>query len=213
MNVDLTYDQAREHIEEVLIRGPFTKSEVLLVRAGDRRYVVKDYSSKGFWERNLIGRVVIGRETRAYQALHGVAGVPDGFKRLSPFALAVEYVEGPHLGGLGPDAVGPETIQRLATIIETLHARGWVHLDLHRRTNILLTPGGDITVVDLASALHPGAVPLIGRMLTRLLGLADRLSLIKMKTIFAPRLLTAREQKVIALRNRISRTKWKLPPR
>jgi hypothetical protein len=63
-------------------------------------------------------------------------------------------------------------------------------------------------VVDLASAFHPGGVPLVGRWLARLLGFADRLSLIKMKTIFAPELLSPTDRKLIRLRNLLMPTKW-----
>jgi protein-S-isoprenylcysteine O-methyltransferase Ste14 len=63
-------------------------------------------------------------------------------------------------------------------------------------------------VIDLASAFHPGGVPLFGRPLVRLLGLADRLSIVKLKTIFAPELLTPAERRFTKIRNRFLRTKW-----
>jgi hypothetical protein len=65
-----------------------------------------------------------------------------------------------------------------------------------------------IHVVDLASALHSGMIPLIGRALTGLIGIADLLSLIKMKTVFAPELLTARERTWLKVRNFFMPTKW-----
>jgi hypothetical protein len=92
-------------------------------------------------------------------------------------------------------------------VVEELHERGWVHLDLQRRSNILLVDG-KVFVVDLASAFHPGSLPLVGRCLTRLLGFADRLSLIKMKSIYAPELMTARERKWLKLRNLVMPRKW-----
>jgi len=67
-----------------------------------------------------------------------------------------------------------------------------------------------VFVVDLASAFHPGGVPLLGRLLLRLLGFADRLSLIKMKTIFAPELLTPDDRRLIRLRNRFMPTNWEV---
>jgi hypothetical protein len=82
-----------------------------------------------------------------------------------------------------------------------------VHLDLHRRSNILLIDG-KVFVVDLASALHTGSLPLIGRCFTGLVGFADRLSLIKMKTLFAPESMTTREKKWLKLRNRVMPSKW-----
>jgi tRNA A-37 threonylcarbamoyl transferase component Bud32 len=207
MHTDLTYDEARLHCEQVLIKGRFYKADVFTTRAHGHHYVVKDYAQKGFWERNLVGRIVIRREARAYSALAGVEGIPRRFKRLSPFTFAVEYLEGKDLGGFDRGGVPPEVIRQFERTVNDLHARGWVHLDLHRRTNIMIVDNR-VFVVDLASALHPGSVPLVGRYLTALIGFADRLSLIKMKTVFAPELLSAWERKVLKVRNWIMPVKW-----
>jgi predicted Ser/Thr protein kinase len=203
----LTYDDAIANCEKVLIKGQFYKADVFITRFHDHRFVVKDYSKKGFWERNLVGRMVIDREARAYAALAGVHGLPPQFKRLSPAALAIEYLEGRDLGDFERGEVGPEVIRQFERIVGDLHKRGWVHLDLHRRSNILLIDG-KIFVVDLASALHTGSIPLIGRFVTGLVGLADRLSLIKMKTLFAPEIMTAQEKKWLKFRNIFMPTKW-----
>jgi hypothetical protein len=209
MQTPTTYQEARACLETVLIRGRFFKADIFITRLSGERRLVKDYSQKGFWERNLIGRLVIGREARAYRALDGVPGIPQRFIRLSPYSFAIEYLEGLDFGALERGELTPDLIHRFEKIVNGLHERGWVHLDLHRRTNILLA-GGGVFVVDLASALNPGAVPLIGRRLSRLIGLADRLSLIKMKTLFAPELLSRRELKWLKIRNRIMPTKWKI---
>lgn len=210
MNGDITYETARLNVETVLVKGRFSKADVFVARPDGARILVKDFAQKGFWERNLIGRVVIGREVRAYRALAGVDGLPRRFKRLSSFALAVEFLEGTDFGAAGQERIGSELIAQFERIIREIHARGWVHLDLHRRNNILLVQG-KVYIVDLASALHPGMIPFIGPLLTRLIGIADRLSLIKMKTIFAPLTLTSRERTWLAIRNRIMFSKWKTP--
>jgi len=207
MHTSLTYDEAIANLEKVLIKGRFTKADVFITRFEGRRFVVKDYSQKGFWERNLVGRIVIGRESGAYKALSGVEGLPPLVKRLSPYSLAVEYLEGKDLGGFERGELGPEVIHQFERIVSELHKRGWVHLDLHRRTNILFVDG-KVFVVDLASALHTGSIPLIGQCFTGLVGLADRLSLIKMKKIFGPELLTERERWWLKLRNIVMPTKW-----
>jgi predicted Ser/Thr protein kinase len=209
MPADLTYEEALSRTEKVLIRGRFTKADVFITRSGGRRFVVKDYTRKGFWERNLVGRIVIGREARAYAALAGTEGLPSRFKRLSAFSFAVEYLEGKDFGNVEPGEIGPGVIHQFERIVRGMHERGWVHLDLHRRTNILLV-GGRIYIVDLASALHPGGAPIVGRYLTALIGIADTLSLIKMKTIYGPELLSPRERKWLSVRNKILPTKWEI---
>lgn len=207
MNRDLSYDEAAANLEKVLIKGRLLKADVFITRFCGQRFVVKDFGKKGFLERNLVGRMVIAREIRAYRALAGIDGLPSQFKRLSPFSIAVEYLEGKDLGGIVRGEIGPGAVLQFESIVEELHERGWVHLDLQRRSNILLVEG-KVFVVDLASAVHPGSIPIVGRYLTRLLGFADRLSLIKMKSIYAPELITAREKKWLRLRNLMMPRKW-----
>src|SRR3990172_8393689 len=129
-------------------------------------------------------------------------------QRGSPlFSLAVEYIDGIDLGGLTRGEIGRDVIEQFERIVDDLHSRGWVHLDLQRRSNILLV-NGKVFVVDLASAFHPGGIPLIGRGLTRFLGFFDRLSLIKLKSIYAPDSLTRAERKWLKARNLVMPKKW-----
>ncbi len=207
MNNELSYDEAAAHLDTILIKGKSLKADVFITLFRGRRFVVKDFGKKGFLERNLVGRMIISREIRAYQALAGIKGIPAQFKRLSPFSLAIEYLEGKDLGSIAPGEIGPGVIHQFEDVIEELHERGWVHLDLQRRSNILLV-GGKVFVVDLASAIHAGGLPLVGRLLTRLLGLADRLSIIKMKSVYAPELITPQERKWIRMRNLVMPNKW-----
>lgn len=206
---EMTYSDAVSGVEKYLTKGRFAKADIFIAGYRGQRFIVKDFGKRGVWERNLIGRIVIGRESRAYEVLAGVEGLPSKFKRLSPYALAIEYLEGRDLGGVERHEIGPGVIRQFERIINELHERGWVHLDLQRRSNILLV-NDKVFVVDLASAFHPGGVPLLGRLLVRLLGFADRLSLIKMKTIFAPELLTPDDRRLIKIRNRFMPTQWEL---
>jgi predicted Ser/Thr protein kinase len=205
--MDLSYYEAAANLEKILVKGRRLKADVFITRFRGQRFVVKDFGKKGLLERNLVGRVVIGREIRAYRVLAGIDGLPSQFKRLSPFSIAIEYLKGRDLGGIVRGEIGPGVVRQFESIVEELHERGWVHLDLQRRSNILLVDG-KVFVIDLASAIHPGSLPFFGRCLTRLLGFADRLSLIKMKSIYAPELITAREKKWLRLRNFLMPRKW-----
>src|SRR6266540_1764163 len=110
MQPNLTYNAAIANLEKVLIKGRFTKADIFITQFEGRRFLVKDYSQKGFWERNLVGRIVIGRESRAYEALSGVEGLPPRFKRLSPYSLAVEYLDGKDLGCFQRGEFGTDVI-------------------------------------------------------------------------------------------------------
>lgn len=207
MRPDLSYSEAVANREKVLITGKLYKADVFVASSGGQRFVVKDFGNKGFLERNLVGRMVIARECRAYAALAGIEGFPSRFKRLTPFAIAIEYLEGRDLGSHLPGEIGPGIIKQFEVIIADLHERGWVHLDLQRRSNILLVDG-KVFVIDLASAFHPGGVWIIGPCLAWALSLADRLSLIKLKCLYAPELMSAEERKWRKLRNLVMPRKW-----
>ncbi len=207
MHADLSYDEAASHLEKVLIKGKAMKADVFIASSRGQRFVVKDFGKKGFFERNVVGRTIVNRELRAYRALSGIDGLPSRFKRLNPFSIAIEYLDGRNLGEVQPGEIGPGLVRQFEDVVEELHERGWVHLDLQRRSNVLLVKG-KLFVIDLASAFHPGGIPLIGQWLTRLLGLADRMSLIKMKSIYAPELMTATERKWRTLRNMVFPRKW-----
>lgn len=207
MIADLSYEEASSNIERTLVKGRLFKADVFIARKGGRLFVVKDFRKKAFFERNLVGRIIVARELRAYRSLAGIEGLPAEYKQLGPFTIAIEYLEGQDLGSIHRGQIGPGVITQFENVVEGLHERGWVHLDLHRRSNILLVDNR-LFVVDLASAVHPGSVPLVGRCLTGLFGTADRMSLIKMKSIYAPELLTARERKWLRLRNLLMPKKW-----
>ena len=139
--MDLSYDEAAANLEKVLVTGRLLKANVFITRFRGQRFVVKDFGKKGFLERNLVGRMVIGREIRAYRVLAGIEGLPSKFKRLSPFSIAIEYLEGRDLGGIVRGEIGPGVVRQFESIVEELHERGWVHLDLQRRSNILANMG------------------------------------------------------------------------
>ena len=207
MITDLTYSEAFAHIEKTITRAKFLKADVHVVSVRGQKAIVKDFGARGFWERNIVGRLVIARELRAYRALSDIEGLPSKYKRLSPFAMAIEYLPGRDLGMVRPTEIGPGIILQFERIVEELHERGWVHLDLQKRSNLLVVDGA-LYVVDLASAFHPGGVPLIGGILRRFLSFFDRLSLIKIKSIYAPELISEGERRWMKLRNLVMPRKW-----
>ena len=96
---DLSYAEVSSNTERTLIKGKTMKADIFIASVRGSRFVVKDFGKKGFLERNLVGRIVVGRELRAYRALAGIDGLPAHYKRLGPYAIAIEYLEGRDLGG------------------------------------------------------------------------------------------------------------------
>jgi hypothetical protein len=175
-----------EHTERILRPARGAKPAILLVRAGGRRVLVKDFSSNPWLLRHTYGRWIVRHESRIYARLAGVRGVPAFRGRLDRFAFATDYVEGHSLKALRRRHVPPEAFDRLRALVEGLHAAGVVHLDCHQKANVILPPDGQPHLVDFATALYLGRHWLARRVLVPLLGRADRLGVLKLKGRYCP---------------------------
>jgi tRNA A-37 threonylcarbamoyl transferase component Bud32 len=161
-----------------------SKADVLFFELGDRRVAVKTYAPRSLLVRNTLGRWLIRRETTAYEAAAGVDGLPAFLGRLGAHALATEWVEAVplknHIGVRLDDAL----FDRLESIVGELHGHGVALADLHHR-DVLLSEGGQLFVVDLATAWVLGRRP--GRVRRRLFERfreSDRVNLARMRARF-----------------------------
>ena len=163
----------------------------LLELDGGGRAVVKDFLPCPWFWRWTWGRLLTGREVRAYGRLEGVPGIPRFLGRLDAWALAVEWVPGRDLGKCPKGSLGPATFERLAATVAEMHRRGVVHLDLRQRRNVLVDDAGVPRVIDFSSglALRPGGWRL------RRLSSVDRSGVLKYKRRFLPDSLTEEERR------------------
>lgn len=173
--LDLTRSQIAPATVEVLNRGGWANPDVLLIELDEgRRVVVKDYRPRSRLVRSTFGRWVLGREARAYRRLAGVRGVPRLLGRVDELALAIEYRPGRYLtrslAGRLPDGF----VAELREIIEEMHARGVVHLDLRHRSNVLADGEGHPVLIDFASAVFARPEGVVARFLSRIDAMALR---------------------------------------
>lgn len=170
----------------VLEAGSGRDPVVTLVRDGERELVVKDYAPRGVLVRELVGRVLIWREVRAYRALAGHPSVPRFRGRLDAYAFAVEYRPGRRMSRKLAGAVPADFGDRLAEAIAGMHARGVAHLDLRHRTNVLADDAGRPVLIDFASAVcfRPGGLG--ARLVLPLLAAIDRGALRKWQLRLTP---------------------------
>jgi len=137
----------------VLNRGNARNPDVVLVDAGDRLAVVKDFAPRAAWVRATIGRWITSREMRAYQILAGHPAVPSFLGRIDALAFAVEYRPGRRMSRRLAAELAPGFIDRLADAVREMHARGVVHLDLRHRSNVLVDEREQPILIDFASAV------------------------------------------------------------
>jgi len=180
-------DLCRLTLVEPLRRLPgrnATKATVLFYRVDGIGVAVKSYAERPWMIRHALGRWLISREAAAYRAAAGVAGLPAFYGRLGPFALATEWIAARPLAHCAGQEFDQGFFDRIATILDTLHARGIALADLHHR-DVLVAEDGSPYLIDLAMAWRLGERP--GRwrkMLFARFRDADRVALARMSARF-----------------------------
>jgi len=149
----------------VLNRGNARNPDVLLVDAGDRLVVVKDFAPRAAWVRATIGRWITSREMRAYRILAGHPAVPRLLGRIDALAFVLEYRPGRRMSRRLAAELSPGFIDRLAAAVREMHARGVVHLDLRHRSNVLVDEREQPILIDFASAIMLRPRGFLGRLL------------------------------------------------
>lgn len=168
-----------------LVGRNITKADVVVYDADGRRMAVKDYAARPFIARHTVGRLLVRRECRAYDAAGACPGLAPFLGRLGPFTLATLWLDATPLSERG--TVSDEVFDRLDGVISELHARGLAIADLHHR-DVLVGDDGAVHVVDLAAAyiLGPRANAWRQRIFERLCA-QDRLAAARMRARFTGR--------------------------
>ncbi len=146
-----------------------TKADILKYDLDGRSVALKDYRGRSPWVRATLGRYLIGRESRGYRWAGTLEGLPRFLGRLGPVSLATEWVDALPLARYGGERNEPppaEVFDRLDRILDELHRRKVALSDLHHR-DVLVSPGGDVHVVDLAMAYRYRDRPAVLRPLRR----------------------------------------------
>ncbi len=159
-------------------RAPFTRTEF---EQGERRplsegrwanailyryerdgrcWVVKDFASRSFLVRNLIGRLLVRREHRWLRRVDGITAAPRDAFRLDAHALAYRFVPGRSLRLTAGSELAPGFFPALEQSLRQMHSRARiVHLDLRNAHNILVTDAGEPFLLDFQSCLGTRLLP------------------------------------------------------
>jgi hypothetical protein len=189
------------------------KADIFIYQVGDDQVAVKDYAPRPWWIRQTVGRFLTARETRAYRASGGVAGLPRFLGRLGPFALATEFVEARTLAEFEDGTVDPALFDALQQTVLALHERGMALADLNHR-DVLLAATGDVYVIDLATAWVLGDRPgPIRRRLFEQFRSADLFSLARLRARFTgedrDEVLRLADPRAVRLHRITRRLKWR----
>ena len=162
-----------------------TKADVFFYLLPDgTRVAVKSYAGRPLFVRHLLGRWLTRRESAAYRAANGAAGLPEFHGRLDSFSLALEWIESRSLAELRGQSVDPVVFEEVRGILDTLHESGLALGDLHHR-DVLVADDGHAFLVDLATAWVLGDRPgPLRRAIYEIAKNADRVGLARVEARF-----------------------------
>lgn len=92
-----------------------------------------------------------------------------------------------------PADLPPGIFADLLALVDAMHARGVVHLDLRQRKNVLIDSEGRAALIDFASSMHFSRD---GRVF-RLMKLVDRTAVLKLKNRVTPADVTEEEKEAL----------------
>ncbi len=168
-----------------------------LAEDGGALVVVRDTRSARWWLRWLARRLA-RRETRALTQLAGLEGVPR-IVHTAPGIVVRAWIPGEPMQRARPcDAA---YFRAALHLVRRLHAHRVVHNDLAKETNWLVTPERLPALDDFQLAMRSRRRGALFRALAH----DDLRHLFKHKRSYAPQLLTARQQRVLARPSLVAR--------
>jgi len=157
--------------------------------------LVKDFRRRPLSWRLTAGRFVIAREATIYRALADVPGVPRFLGQFDDDSLIVARIDGRDLSTFRKKEISAAFIDRLATLVDSLHARGVVHWDLRQRKNVLVGRDGTPWLIDFASGVRFPR----GSCLLRWARVSDLSGVAKLREKYAPETLTDGDRGLLSL--------------
>ena len=191
----------------ILRHSSNTRPVIWIVEENGVRVVVKDFSNSKFLYRNIIGRFLIWRESKAYKKLQGLKGVPTCYGVIDGLALALEEIPSQPLKKHNKNIKLPGTFfDDLKNIVDSFHNRGLAHCDLKNGANVLVGHNGLPYIVDWSASVSEKECRFfpLNRIYLRFV-LDDYFAIIKLKMRYVPEILTLEEKREYAQRSHMER--------
>jgi len=181
----------------------FGKPDLYQVKVGGRILMVKDVRGKPFFFRWTLGLWLIRNEWEIYSRLVGIRGIPRAVERIDRFAFVTEFVHGRPLQR--GESLPHSFFSDLEQILNEIHLRGVVHLDMRHKGNILISAQGDPYLIDFNSSVAFGKRGWLRHTIFPLLQRVDYGGMLKLKARVSPTLMTPEETASLRRFNRIRR--------
>lgn len=151
-------------------------------------------------------RWLMRREIRNYRALDGCRGIPRFLGSEGDGALIVQFVKAQPMARTLPRPLLHPGLDDLERVIAAVHARRFVHLDLHQKLNTLIDAQGNAWLIDLGQGIDCSRG--LWRLLFPLLAPIDRRAVLKFRARYAPETLDPATRDRIVARYGARRDWW-----
>jgi serine/threonine protein kinase len=185
--------------KKMIKEGTSLKPDLYQIDLNGKAIIVKDIYHKNFFYRWTIGLWLIKKEWKIYLRLKGIKGIPKVFNRIDRFSFSMEYINGREIRR--GEKVSASFFVYLKKIIDEIHAKGVVHLDLRHKGNILVNEHGEPFLIDFNSALYFKRNGILKRFLFPILTAIDYGGFLKLKQRVSPSTMSPEE---IALLKKIN---------
>ena len=142
----------------ILREATSTRPYVWQIKENQVRALVKDFSRNSFFYRNIAGRLLVWRESKAYKRLEHVENVPKLYRTIGGIALIIEAVDGKDMTdrAVKKMAFSEDFFNEMREIIKKIHRHGVVHCDLKNASNTIMDSKGHPHIIDWASCMCSG---------------------------------------------------------
>lgn len=167
-----------------------------------KRWQPTDSGLMRFW-----ARLIMRREIRHYRLLDGTPGVPRFLGHEGDAVLYMQFIDAVPVHRHLPAALLRRGLDGLERTLAALHARRFVHLDLHQKLNALIDADGGAWVVDLGQGLDCSR-GVVRRLAFPMLARIDRNAVLKFRARYAPDTLDPSQRERLVARYRHSHDHW-----
>lgn len=184
-----------------LVKGRFGKPDLNRIETEGHTFMVKDVRRRNLFLRWTLGLWLIDKEWKIYGRLKGLQGIPQPVERIDRFAFAMEFIPGvPIERG---KIILPSFFSDLDQVLQAVHSRGVVHMDLRHKGNILVSDKGEPFLIDFNSSFSFREGGLLRRILFPLFRWVDYGGLLKLKERASPSSMTPEETDFLKRFNRL----------
>jgi len=173
----------------------------------DGGVIVKEWAPRRSRLLALWARVLMRREIRHYRHLAGCPGIPPLLGSEGDTVLLLRYVEARPIHRSLPRDLLRAGLNDLERVLSAMHARRFVHLDLHQKLNALIDAEGRAWLIDFGQGLDCSR-GLLRRMLFPALAQVDRNAVLKFRARYAPDTLEPARREAVISRFGVRRDRW-----